>query len=299
MRRELQVNIRRNLYPYTRYLPQGMRPSVQRKLTTGMYRDFMKLQLGNFYVNVDEGPVPPDDITMRTSVLNEDSIKNVLRDDHFFGSAYIQLYSWLSLLKDYGFNLRAASTIMELGCGSARLLRHLRCIYGVRLIGTDVEADKIEWCRENLPGIEFYAHDYDPPIHQIDDCTADLIYAASVFTHIPLATQDSWIAEMNRILKPGGFLVATVLGRTFEDAMLTPEQKQTVLDVGRFELTAEDEGVSISSKLTGQWDVFQRRSEVIDVYGKHFLVRDYFSAPQDLLILQKAPAESHDYSFRR
>ncbi len=109
MRRELQVNIRRNLYPYTKHLPQGMRPSVQRKLTTGMFRDFMKLELGNFYVEIDEGPVPPDDITMRTSILNEDSINKILRDDHFFASAYIQLYSWLSLLKDYGFNLRAAS----------------------------------------------------------------------------------------------------------------------------------------------------------------------------------------------
>ena len=39
-----------------------------------------------------------------------------------------------------------------------------------------------------------------------------------------------------------------------------------------------------------QWDVFQRRSEVIEVYGKYFHIRDYMPAPQDLLILQKPAA---------
>lgn len=97
---------------------------------------------------------------------------------------------------------------------------------------------------------------------------------------------------MNRVLKPGGYLAASVLGIPFETAMLTPEQRRRVLDEGRFELTAQDENVSISSRLTGQWDVFQRRSEVIEVYGKYFQVRDYLPRRQDLLILQKAPAAS-------
>lgn len=287
MKKKLMQDIRSRLYVYSRRLPAGMRVSTQRNLTTALYHNYMKGKLGHFYINVDEGPIPPDDITMRTSIMSQKDVKNVITDDNFFASAYIQLFSWLYNLEKHGFNIRTASTIMELGVGSARLLRHLRCMYGVRLIGTDVEADKIEWCKQNLSGIDFYAHGYNPPIEQIEDNSVDLIYAASVFTHIPLATQDAWLAEMHRILKPGGFLVPTILGRVFEDWMLTPEQKKTILEVGRFELTSEDEGVSVSSKLTGQWDVFQRRSEVIEVYGKYFHIRDYMPAPQDLLILQK------------
>lgn len=290
MRKQISQNLRRRLYAWSNHLPAGMRASTQRSLTTALYHNYMKEKLGHFYVEVGEGPIPPDDITMRTSIMREENIKNVITDDNFFASAYIQLFSWLYILESHGFNIRTASTIMELGVGSARLLRHLRCIYGVRLIGTDVEADKIEWCKQYLSGIDFYAHGYNPPIEQIEDNTVDLIYAASVFTHIPLATQDAWLAEMHRILKPGGFLVPTVLGRPVEDRMLTPEQKKIVIDVGRFELTAEDENVSISSKLTNQWDVFQRRSEVIEVYGKYFHVRDYLPVPQDLLILQKPAA---------
>lgn len=290
MLKALKNRTRIRLYRYTNRLPDGPKQSVQRWMTTGLYRDFLKLKLGHFYLDVDEGPIPPDDITLRTSILREKDIKSVVTENNYFASAYIQLYSWLNLLDELGMNLRTISTVMELGVGSARLLRHFRNIYGLRLIGTDVEADKIEWCKQNLPGIEFYAHGYNPPIEQIEDNSVDLIYAASVFTHIPLATQDAWLAEMHRVLKPGGFLAPTILGRPFENKMLTAEQKRRVLEDGHFELTAADEGVSVSSKLTGQWDVFQRRSEVIEVFGKYFHIRDYRPAPQDLLILQKPAA---------
>lgn len=286
------------MYWLTNYLPGSVRPPTQHKLAAKMYRDYMKERLGYFYVEVDNGPIPPDHIIMRTSVLGEKHIKTVLNDDTYFASGYIQILRWLQALEKCGFNVRTAATIMELGCGSGRLLRHLRCIDGVRLIGTDVEKDKIEWCRENLPGIDFYDNEYDPPISQIEDDTVDLIYASSVFTHIPLATQDAWLAEMNRILKPGGYLLASILGRKYVDVMLTPDQKKTVHDLGHFELTSTDENVSISSKLTGQWDVFQRRTEVIEVYGKYFQIRDYLPSHQDLLILQKAPVYTPEYALK-
>lgn len=38
----------------------------------------------------------------------------------------------------------------------------------------------------------------------------DLVYAYSVFTHLPERAQDHWLAEICRTLKPGGILVATV-----------------------------------------------------------------------------------------
>lgn len=277
------------MYRLASYLPASMQHSTRHKLAAKMFRDYMKERLGYFYVEVEGGPIPPDHVIMRTSVLGEEHVKEVLNRDIYFSSGYQQVLHWIQVLERNGFNIRTASTIMELGCGSGRLLRHWRCIDGIRLIGTDVEADKIEWCKENLSGIEFYANEYDPPIKDIEANTADLIYACSVFTHIPLATQDSWLAEMNRILKPGGYLLVSILGRPYVNHMLTPEQQKLVYDEGHFELTASDENVSISSKLTGQWDVFQRRTEVIDVYGKYFQIRDFLPSHQDLLVLQKAP----------
>jgi len=95
MKKKLMQEIRSRLYVYSRRLPAGMRVSTQRNLTTALYHNYMKEKLGHFYINVDEGPIPPDDITMRTSIMSQKDVKNVITDDNFFASAYIQLFSWL------------------------------------------------------------------------------------------------------------------------------------------------------------------------------------------------------------
>lgn len=187
----IQKKIKQKIYNQAGRLPDRYRLPLQHKLAAEEFHEYMRERLSYFYVDVDEGPLPPDNITMRTAVMYEKNIKSALDPHVYFTGSYTQLLRWLKDLENCGFNMRTASTIMELGCGSARMLRLLRGIYGVRLIGTDVEADKIEWCRENLPDIEFYVNKYDPPIEQVESGTVDLVYAASVFTHIPLATQDA------------------------------------------------------------------------------------------------------------
>src|SRR5262249_50601987 len=44
----------------------------------------------------------------------------------------------------------------------------------------------------------------------------DVIYALSVFTHLPQRLQAHWMSEMRRVLKPGGVLVMSLHG----DALL-------------------------------------------------------------------------------
>lgn len=275
------------LYRLTRYLPYQLRAPFQHKLAASMFRDYLIERIGYFYVHVDDGPMPPDHLIMRTSVLSEGHIKTVLNRNTYFSSGYLQILRWLKALEKCGFNIRTTATIMELGCGSGRLLRHLRCVDGIRLIGTDVQPALIEWCTQNLPGIDFYVNQFAPPIYQIKNESIDLIYASSVFTHIPLATQVDWLAEMKRIMKPGGFLLISLLGRKYMETMLTPEQQETVRNTGHFELSATDENISVSSRLNDQWDVFQSRSEVIDTFRKYFKIRDYLPSHQDLIILQK------------
>src|SRR5437763_16995405 len=43
----------------------------------------------------------------------------------------------------------------------------------------------------------------------------DLICAYSVFSHLSESVHIRWIEEFSRILKPGGVLVVTTLGRAF------------------------------------------------------------------------------------
>ena len=76
--------------------------------------------------------------------------------------------------------------------------------------GCDLHAPTIAWLSEHLsPPLHFYANDQIRMPHP--DGFFDLIYAISVFTHI---THD-WSArllELHRILKPDGYLLATIIG---------------------------------------------------------------------------------------
>jgi SAM-dependent methyltransferase len=40
----------------------------------------------------------------------------------------------------------------------------------------------------------------------------DLVVAVSVFTHLSLELQEFWIAEMRRIIRPGGYLIMSTHG---------------------------------------------------------------------------------------
>ena len=52
----------------------------------------------------------------------------------------------------------------------------------------------------------------EPPLEYSAE-TFDLVYAISVFTHLPERYQLLWLEEFRRILRPGGVLVLTVYGQ--------------------------------------------------------------------------------------
>jgi SAM-dependent methyltransferase len=73
----------------------------------------------------------------------------------------------------------------------------------------------LEWCAENLPFGRFTVNALESPL-DYDAESFDVVYALSVFTHLPMPLQLHWISEMRRILKPGGVLLMSLHG----DAMI-------------------------------------------------------------------------------
>lgn len=127
-------------------------------------------------------------------------------------------------------------TVMELGCGLGRLLRHAPPQKLARVIATDVNDGSLEWCRATLPGITYHHHGLLPPISTLPSTSVDIVYAHSVFTHIPLDRQDGWLREMHRVLRPGGWLVATFLGEQQQRDLLSEEQQATLVAVGAMQI---------------------------------------------------------------
>jgi SAM-dependent methyltransferase len=103
--------------------------------------------------------------------------------------------------------------VLDFGCGAGRTLEAFRpeAESGGDFWGSDIHAPSIEWAERHLsPPFSFFLNDETPPLDQ-PDASFDLVYAMSVFTHIGVGWAP-WIAEMNRIVKPGGYAVFTFLG---------------------------------------------------------------------------------------
>jgi hypothetical protein len=116
-----------------------------------------------------------------------------------------------------------------------------------------------------------------------------------VFTHIPLDQQTTWLQEMRRVLRLGGFLLCTLAGAFHVDAQLGPNGRKIIRERREISLGQLDPNASLSTRAGGcsRYDVFQRRDRVVEIFGSILKLRDYIPcsrAPigQDLLVLQKA-----------
>jgi SAM-dependent methyltransferase len=133
-----------------------------------------------------------------------------------FGELWEQLgpetrTSLLELLpSDWTF---AGKRVLDFGCGAGRTLRHfLTEAEQAEIWGVDIDPTSIELLRDTVcPPLHVMQSGYWPPL-EFETGGFDLIWSISVFTHL---TDNSipWLLELHRLLRPGGLLIATFMGR--------------------------------------------------------------------------------------
>jgi SAM-dependent methyltransferase len=102
--------------------------------------------------------------------------------------------------------------MLDWGCGCGRVTAHFLADGRIGEVhGVDIDGEATAWCQVALPGGRFQQTGAYPPL-PFPDGHFDLVVAYSVFTHLPLELQRSWLREMRRVLTPGGLLLATVHG---------------------------------------------------------------------------------------
>jgi SAM-dependent methyltransferase len=111
-------------------------------------------------------------------------------------------------------NPESFDSMLDFGCGCGRITRWVQDLHTKVFFGVDYNQRLIDWCKKNLPFGTFVNNSLDPPL-LFDDSTFDFIYAASVFTHFNEELQFSWMSELRRVLRLGGYLLFTTHGDYF------------------------------------------------------------------------------------
>jgi SAM-dependent methyltransferase len=150
-------------------------------------------------------PVPP--LSLRVLVAASPDVA------WFFESGRRSAESIRTTLERNGIDLRGTLPILDFGCGCGRTVRHFAALGGA-VHGTDLNPRLIAWCRHNLAFGRFETNALEPPLPFEDD-RFGLIYALSVFTHLPESLQTAWMDELRRLLRPGGYLVFTTHGTRY------------------------------------------------------------------------------------
>jgi SAM-dependent methyltransferase len=130
--------------------------------------------------------------------------------------------------------------VLDVGCGQGRMAVPLTRFLSATgsYDGFDIVSKGIEWCRANIsanhanfrfhhadvqnreynPGGRFAAAEYRFPF---DDGTFDFVFLTSIFTHMRAVEVRRYLAEIARVLKPGGRCLITWF-------LLNPESRALV-----------------------------------------------------------------------
>lgn len=110
--------------------------------------------------------------------------------------------------------------LLDFGCGWGRIIRLLALKYpAVRIFGCDVNSNALEYAAVALPRGSFAKVSPLPPSPYRDQLFS-LVVSVSVFSHLNIDNHRAWVAELARIVVPGGVVVITLHGPWFLDMIV-------------------------------------------------------------------------------
>ncbi|MFN3572925.1 MAG: class I SAM-dependent methyltransferase [Phenylobacterium sp.] len=158
---------------------------------------------------------------------------------------------FMDLARRHGSPFESGLSVWDLGCGCGRIARWTAPVVlngGGAFRGTDINPRLVEWCAAHLAG-SYRRNPLKPPSDLAPE-SIEVIYAYSVLTHLREGVARAWLAEMARVLKPGGLAMVTFHDEDYARAWGPPEaQAQIALD-GYFVLNDALEGSNYMSSWT-------------------------------------------------
>ncbi len=185
--------------------------------------------------------------------------------------------------------LERVRRLLDWGCGCGRVTAHwLRLRRRPEVHGCDVDGGAVSWCRVKLRRGTFTTVRFQPPT-PYPDGHFDAITGYSVFTHLDRFAQRDWLAEMRRVLAPGGVFVATVHGPSAAGWTFGPHTAQALR--GGIHDATPDPGLDLVLGAGVYRSTFQTREYTDRVFGEYFDILEYVERGignnQDLVVLRR------------
>lgn len=144
-------------------------------------------------------------------------LRNLVRENPFQPATSWWRAIELAVVADYGF---PAGQGLDLGCGDGKLMRILleACQVSRSLVGVDIDPLETRDAAES----GMYQRVHTVPGDQIPepDAAFDFVFSNSVLEHIN--DIEPVVAEVARLLRPGGSFLFTVPGAGFHDCLAGP-----------------------------------------------------------------------------
>jgi SAM-dependent methyltransferase len=156
-------------------------------------------------------PVPPPELREGDFDTEEDYLSYGRRDTT----------TMLNILNKAGESPPKLPRVLDFGCAAGRMLRFYPQVPGKsELWGVDISAEHIAWCQQHLSPPFLFSMSTTSPHLPFEDNYFDLVYSASVFTHISNLA-DAWFLELRRILRSGGYAYITIHDKRTVELLFT------------------------------------------------------------------------------
>jgi len=158
----------------------------------------------------------PVEESINSTIHPEDEMMAVMRKNKMGPSAYLEsgkknTEAFFEIVKRHKPSLLAKKRILDYGCGYGRMTRYfLKFFSPSTLVSADVTDNMIKFCAKEFGSIPFLISDNN----HISNFGSkfDVIFAVSVFSHLPPKTFEENIVELSKSLDKNGLLIFTTAG---------------------------------------------------------------------------------------
>lgn len=211
----------------------------------------------------------------------------------------LQQYHTMRQISRRVFGDRADLQVLDFACGYGRLLRFLiHSLPADQIWASDIQTDAVDYVRDQF-GVRAVASSPVPEAFELEQ-RFDMVWVASLFSHLPERLFQRWLKRLSELLKPGGILCFSTHGPS-----LLPADADMPASGLHYQAVSENE--DLSADIYGTTHVSKAYVEraLQEVFGANLRWRHFhklLAAEQDVYIAA-CGASSHNLGtleeFRR